>query len=112
MHTSSASENEALVAQFRHVRQCLREARWVVALWSMQLVYCTVSIVLLGYPHPDQRPDSPDLIWGIPAWVVWGLFLPWGLQILAAWWFAIVILQDDEPYEGDSGNGSDGGKIG
>jgi len=99
MTAASETDNEPAAVQDRHVRQCLREARWVVVLWLIQLVYCTVAIVTLGYPEPSMRSDSPNLILGVPAWVVWGLFLPWTVQIVAAWWFAIVVLQDDEPCE-------------
>ena len=112
MQNSTTADERSAVAQFRHVQQCLRETRWVVALWSIQLIYCTIAIVTWGYLEPDQRPDAPDLIWGIPSWVVWGLFLPWGLQILAAWWFAIVILDDDEPYEAVADSGAREGQSG
>lgn len=99
MTAASKTDRQPAVAQDRHVRQCLREARWVAVLWLIQLVYCTVAMVTLGYPDPSARPDAPNLILGIPAWVVWGLFLPWCVQIVAAWWFALAVLQDDEPCE-------------
>ncbi|GIS61404.1 MAG: hypothetical protein CM1200mP2_36290 [Planctomycetaceae bacterium] len=34
-----------------------------------------------------ERPETPELIWGMPAWVVWGLFVPWFIEIAAAWGF-------------------------
>jgi len=81
----------------RHLRQCLREARIVVLLWLAGLAWTLVVVIGWGYIPVEERPDVPELIWGMPAWVVWGLFLPWFIEIAATWWFALRVLADDEP---------------
>ena len=88
-------------AQARHVRQCLKEVKIVAAIWLAGFVWCATVLIWRGYIPVDQRPDVPALVLGIPSWVFWGLFVPWFVQIGAAWWFAVWVLKDDEPgYEG------------
>ena len=95
---SNSSADTYFETQDRHVRQCLKEAGVAVACWSVGLVYCTTVFVTMGYPPPAERPAEPQLIWGVPAWVFWGLFVPWFAQIAVTCWFALRVLKDDEPY--------------
>ncbi len=81
----------------RHLRQCLREARVVVILYLSGLAWTLVVVIGWGYVPVEERPAVPELILGMPAWVVWGLFVPWFLQIAAAWWFALRVLADEDP---------------
>ena len=95
-------------SQHRHWRQCTKEAWIAVVCWFVGLLYCTTAFVTMGYLPVDQRPAEPPTVWGIPAWVFWGLFLPWGAQIVVTWWFAICVLRDDEPHR-DFPNGPQDG---
>ncbi len=81
----------------RHLRQCLREARVVVILYLSGLAWTLVVVIGWGYVPVEERPAVPELVMGMPAWVVWGLFVPWFFQIAAAWWFALKVLADEEP---------------
>jgi hypothetical protein len=98
---SSALESEEgfYATQSRHVRQCLREGWVAVAIWFTAMAWCCSVMILKGYVAPNDRPEEPLLVLGMPSWVVWGLFLPWIVQIMATWWFAICWLKDDEPYQ-------------
>ncbi len=96
---SSIPESDAFfTTQAAHVRQCLKEARIAVCLWLIGFVWSATVIITMGYIPVDERPAEPELLFGIPSWVVWGLFVPWFAQIAAAWWFALFCLKDDEPY--------------
>ena len=70
-----------------------------IGLWFVGLVWCVTVMILRGYVSPADRPTQPDLLFGMPSWVVWGLFIPWIAQIAAVWWFAICWLKDDEPFQ-------------
>jgi len=98
---SSASEATGVPPmgdpEARHLRQCLREAGVVLVLWLVGLAWTLVVVIGWGYLPVAERPEVPDLVWGMPAWVVWGLFVPWFLEIAAAWWFALRVLADDDP---------------
>ena len=89
----------------RHLRQCLREAAVVLGMWLAGLAWTLVVVLGWGYLPVSERPETPELIWGMPAWVVWGLFVPWFIEIAAAWWFALRVLADDDP---DQVGGPDG----
>lgn len=91
-------DNEFFATQAKHVRQCLREGTMAVAIWLVALVWCCSVMIVKGYIAPADRPLEPELLLGMPSWVVWGLFVPWIAQIGATWWFAICWLKDDEPY--------------
>ena len=92
-------QNESFeVVQARHVRQCTKEAKLAVVIWGLGLGYCVPVVIVMGYMPPELRPDVPPLVWGMPAWVFWGVFVPWVAQILMTWCFALFILKDDEPY--------------
>ncbi|MFP6700711.1 MAG: DUF997 family protein [Planctomycetaceae bacterium] len=80
----------------RHLAQCLREVRIVVLLWLAGLAWTLVVVVGWGYVPVAERPEVPALILGIPSWVVWGLVVPWCLEVVAAWWFAVRVLADDD----------------
>ena len=88
-----------LSSQYRHARQCIKEARFVAAIWISALVFCGYWIRQFGYIPPAERPDVPALVLGIPSWVVWGLLVPWLVLILVTWFFAASILKDDEPLQ-------------
>ncbi len=107
-------EKESFYAtQYRHFRQCLRETRLIAVVWTLMLIYCTTVFSLTGYIPPEERPDVPSLILGIPSWVFWGLFFPWCLGVVFTIWFAQFYLKEDEPYaefpEADM-PGTDGGE--
>lgn len=93
----------------RHLRQCLREAGIVAVLWLAGLAWTLVVVIGWGYVPVEERPEVPTLVFGIPAWVVWGLFVPWLFEIAAAWWFAVKVLADDEPDQRLAGDGDPGG---
>ena len=93
------SENSFFASQYRHVKQCLKEARFVAITWFAALFFCCGWIGYFGYIPPSERLDTPQLVLGMPAWAVWGLLAPWLVLIAVTWFFAAVVLKDDEPLE-------------
>ena len=87
-----------LIHQARHVRQCWIEARIVFGIIVVALTVSSVILYTQGYVAPGQRPQQPHLILGIPAWVMWGLVVPWIATIAVTWLFALFVMKDDEPY--------------
>ena len=84
--------------QARHYRRCLKEAKLAAAIFLLAFLYCVAVIAAWGYPDPGERSPEPALVWGIPEWVVWGLFVPWLAMLGVTWWFALFVLRDDEPH--------------
>jgi uncharacterized membrane protein YhdT len=102
------AEDRFYDSQYRHVRQCLKEARFVAITWFAALFFISGWIGYFGYLRPSVRPDPPQLILGIPSWVVLGLLAPWIVLIVVTWIFAAWILKDDEPLEPMPGSAVEG----
>ena len=99
------------VVQAKHYLQCLQEAKLAAAVFLLAFFYCATAVAMLGYPGPDERPPEAALIWGIPEWVFWGLFLPWLVLMGVTWWFALFFLRDDEPLLPFPGQQADASEI-
>lgn len=56
-----------------------REALVTLAIWASALAYTVGYYATHAFPPPDASgvQPMPELIWGVPAWVVWGVLLPW-----------------------------------
>ena len=97
--SQSEHESSFYACQSRHVRQCWREAKLVGWVWLASLLVVGGIIGRFGYLPASERPGVPALVWGMPAWVFWGLLVPWLVLIGITWWFAACFLKDDEPLE-------------
>ena len=94
---SASDRDEFLRSQAKHAKRCLFEARIVGVIITVCMICTSTYMAVNGYVSPENRPDTPELIGGIPAWVVWGLFVPWLIMIVITWCFALFVLKDDEP---------------
>ena len=97
--------NEAAAATYRHAR---REARFVIILWFLALVWTVGYCYLHGYRHapddfvvrvglaepPGQEP--PRVILGMPSWVTFGIFAPWVACSVITVLFGMYGIKDDE----------------
>lgn len=74
----------------RHARQ---ETWWTLAAWLVALVYTIGYCARYGYGR-----DLADLtfVWGVPDWVFWGIFVPWGVSTLFSIWFAFGRMRRDD----------------
>ena len=92
------AHGDFLKSQARHAKRCLFEAKLVGVIITVCMICTSTFMAVYGYVSPENRPEQPQLIGGIPAWVVWGLFVPWLVMIAITWWFALFVLKDDEPF--------------
>ncbi len=102
-------------------RHSLREARFVLGLWTCCFLYTVSYCYLYGYLTHEPMPASaatgpaignlvgplesfnrdPDSIsyplgLGIPDWVFYGVALPWVICIVLSVWFCLVIFVEDD----------------
>lgn len=99
MSDDSKPEDSFEATQARHFAQCVKEGKFCLIAWILAWVFCAGIAFKFGYLPPDQRPDEPWLVLGMPGWVALGLFLPWLILICVTIWFALYHLKDDEPYQ-------------
>ena len=93
-----AQRQSFLKHQARHARQCLYEARVVFVIITVALTVTSTILYTQGYLPAESRPEQPNLIMGIPSWVMWGLVVPWLATIAVTWLFALLVMKDDEPF--------------
>lgn len=72
-------------------RRARREALHILIAWTVCLVWTISYCAISAY-----RPGSVALLWGMPAWVVFGIGLPWLIATIYSLWFALFHMKDDE----------------
>jgi hypothetical protein len=76
----------------RLLRNARREGLLILAVWLAALVW-SVSV---GYFAGAPRDGEMSLVLGMPAWVFWGVVLPWGVCLLFSVWFCFGYIADDD----------------
>ena len=72
------------------LRSARREAVVTGILWLLACVWTVGYSAVFAYPPQPQV----ELIYGIPAWVVWGVLLPWTVCTLFTCWYAMAAMKD------------------
>ena len=71
----------------------LRESRVILVIWLSCFVWTLTVCLTLGYSTnviPDQFPQ----VLGLPAWIAWGVALPWLLANIATVIFCLGYMKD------------------
>lgn len=70
-----------------------REALVVIAISLVMMLYILAYCYLRGQLPADGKLV---LVWGLPAWVWWGVVVPWGAANLVTLWFCLWFMADDD----------------
>ena len=62
--------------------------------WLVCGIYTITYCYLNGYGIGREEPVLTT--WGIPKWVLWGVFCPWVLVQGFAWWFCFRFVEDHD----------------
>jgi hypothetical protein len=81
------SEEDPLLTTSR--RECAISLIVFVVALTYTIGYCT----LFGY---RAEGDELSLVLGVPSWVMWGVFLPWGICTVFHCWFSTFVMLDHE----------------
>ncbi len=79
-----------------HFLRARKEAGYILGAWFLFLVWTIGYAAWYGY---DVDIDSMNLVFGIPDWVFWGVFLPWGAATAYSIWFGLCYMKDDGSHE-------------
>lgn len=74
------------------VAHSLWEAKWIVAIWCIAFLWVVGYCIGFGYGGEGQPIPT---VWGMPAWVFWGIALPWGVAAVVSSWFALACIADE-----------------
>jgi len=86
-------------------RNSLRESLVAIGAWAVCGVYAITYCFLDGY---GRDPAEITTVFGVPRWVVFGVFLPWlAANVFSAWYCFRFIRDEDlgEPPEAASAEG-------
>ncbi len=75
-----------------------REAIIIGLAWLAATVYCCGYCYAFGYRRSGRMLGVDEIrpIWGIPSWVVWGIFAPWVACAVFTIGFAGLFMHDDD----------------
>ncbi len=74
------------------VTHSLREAKWILLVWVAAFVWVIGYTSRFGY---IREGETISTVWGLPAWVFWGVALPWGIATVVSSWFALRYIADE-----------------
>jgi hypothetical protein len=72
----------------------LHEAKWILAAWAVCFVWTLGVSYTLGYDRAETIGQEVAMIWGIPAWVMLGIVIPWSAASIFSIWFALFYMRD------------------
>lgn len=75
-----------------------RETLFIIGAWVFFCVWVVGVSLTTGY---DVDPDTMRIVMGMPAWVFWGVGLPWMAANIFIVWFALKYMADDPLGEDD-----------
>ena len=84
---------ERPVAFSRAFLRARREALAILGLWGVCLLWCVGYSSLYGY---STDAASEPTLWGMPRWIVGGVFAPWLTATLASVLFSLFVMKDDD----------------
>ena len=71
----------------------LREGGWILLMWVCCFVWTLVVCLSQGYPDSVDPGNFPT-VFGIPAWVAWGIAFPWLVADGVTIWFCLTQMED------------------
>ena len=74
------------------LRSARREGLIALGVFLVALTYTIGYCTLYGYGTDAGR----SLVLGVPSWVMWGIFLPWGLCTLFNCGFSAFVMKDHD----------------
>ena len=61
--------------------------------WVVAGIYTICFCYFRGY---DLDADQVTTVFGIPSWVIWGIFVPWIAAIAFGIWFSMFFIKDED----------------
>ena len=72
-----------------------REAILITATWICAMVWAVPYCYINGYPSKFD-PQTFKTVWGVPAWVFWGIAVPWMIANVLTVFFCLFVMKDDD----------------
>ena len=73
----------------------LHEAKWILLMWLSCFAWTLCVCLTQGYPE-NVTPETFPMVLGIPAWVAYGIALPWCLANIVTIAFCLGYMKDGD----------------
>ncbi|MCA9128459.1 MAG: hypothetical protein KDB22_15335 [Planctomycetales bacterium] len=83
-----------------------REAWTVLAIFGVFALYCLAASYWSSPLADSATGPEVSMIIGMPTWIFWGVFVPWGVANLVTAWFCFVYMKRDSLISTDCENDS------
>jgi Protein of unknown function (DUF997) len=70
-----------------------REALTVLATWLIAMTYSLLYCARHAYGRPVEEIR---FLFGFPDWVFWGVIVPWVACLVFSWFFAAILMRDED----------------
>ncbi len=82
-----------------------REAIFILVVWVSALCWVVPYCYFSGFvPNLENfDPEKLETVWGVPAWVFWGIAVPWVAANLITIVFCFGFMKDDDLGEAHEG---------
>jgi len=89
------SAEDRLDPVYLHAR---RELRFLLIVFTAAVVWALSVSYLLGYVPAGESidPDQVATMFGLPAWVWWGILAPWLVIDVVTVVFCLAVMKDDD----------------
>lgn len=77
---------------YRHSR---REAVIIFCVWIAAILWAVPYCYMNGYPRQFD-PETFPTVFGVPAWLFWGIAAPWLVADVFTTWFCFCYMKDDD----------------
>ena len=84
----------------------VREGGWILLMWLCCFVW-TLSVCLSYGYQETVEPLTFKTVYGIPAWVAYGVVLPWLIADVVTIWFCLFKMKDGDLGSDDESDGTD-----
>ena len=76
----------------------LRETIVIISLFLFFMFWsvCVSFYMGLDSTYVKSNVEEMSLVWGMPSWVFYGVFLPWMIVNIVGVWFCFGFMKDDE----------------
>jgi hypothetical protein len=78
-----------------------REAIVILIIFALFGIYTLSVSYWQGLATAEDSSGSIRLVLGMPAWVFWGIVLPWLAANVVTAWFCFAFMRDDEVHPSD-----------
>lgn len=73
-----------------------REALFILVVFAVCFLWSILVCYFDGYVTAGNITANVPIVWGMPRWVFWGIFMPWVFADVVTIGFVFFFMRDDD----------------